>query len=160
MYTDYGRNVRSPWQLDFVWWCLIFGGPQHGICFTSPFWHLEFGKICAPLAQNIYVNFNLNYCSSQTIFINGATSLLSYSEHTYIFISPLKALDKNLPQIITREQTNGSIKANVLNKLLPTVYKRTASKWKLLNISSPKEDAHNGRKWISTEVSQQHSTLL
>jgi hypothetical protein len=28
MYIDYGRNVRSPWQLDFVWWYLIFGGPS------------------------------------------------------------------------------------------------------------------------------------
>jgi hypothetical protein len=58
----------------------------------------------------------------------------------------IKKKDKNLPKIITRVQTNGSIKANVLNKLLPRVYKRTASKWKLLNISSPKEEAHNGRK--------------
>jgi hypothetical protein len=76
--------------------------------------------------------------------------MLSYLEHTYI--SSLKANytikihDKNLPKIITCVQTSGSNKANVLNKLLPTVYKRTASKWKLLNISSPKEEAHNGRK--------------
>jgi len=53
-------------------------------------WLLEFGKICASLADDIYINFNLNYCSSQTIFINGAVSMLSYLEHTYI--SSLKAL--------------------------------------------------------------------
>lgn len=30
-------------------------------------WLLEIGKICGPLADSIYINFNLKYCSSQTI---------------------------------------------------------------------------------------------
>jgi len=75
----------------------------------------------------------------------------SYLEHTYIYFFfkgtlHLKKKHKNLPKIITRVETNVSIKANILNKLLPRVYKRTASKGKLLNILSPKEEAHNGRK--------------
>jgi hypothetical protein len=49
-----------------------------------------------------------------------------------------KKHDKNLPKIITLVETNGNNKANVLNTLLPTAYKRTVSKWKLLNIASPK----------------------
>jgi len=127
-------------------------------------WLLELGKICAPLADNIYVNFNVNYCSSQTIFISG--SMLSYLEDTYIYFFfkgtlHKKKHDKNLPKIITCVQTNGNIKANVLNKLLPRVYKRTASKWKLLNISSPKEAAHNGRKWnIHRSISATQYTAL
>jgi hypothetical protein len=34
--------VRSSGQVNFVRWRLIFVGPQHGICFMSPFWGLEF----------------------------------------------------------------------------------------------------------------------
>jgi hypothetical protein len=34
---------------DCVQWRLVFVGPQYGICFMSPFWRLEFWKICGPL---------------------------------------------------------------------------------------------------------------
>jgi hypothetical protein len=46
-------GARSPLQPHFVWWCLIFVGPQYGICFMSPYWLtptilrwlLDFGKL-------------------------------------------------------------------------------------------------------------------
>jgi hypothetical protein len=31
-----------PSELNFIWWCLIFMGPQNGTSFMSPFWYLEF----------------------------------------------------------------------------------------------------------------------
>lgn len=33
-------DPRSPGQLNFVWWNLIFGGLQYGTCFMPSFLHL------------------------------------------------------------------------------------------------------------------------
>ena len=30
-------GARSPLQLNFVWWCVIFVGAHCGTCFVSPF---------------------------------------------------------------------------------------------------------------------------
>lgn len=35
-------GTSSPGQLNFVWWCIIFVGPQNETCFMSPVWHLDF----------------------------------------------------------------------------------------------------------------------
>jgi hypothetical protein len=106
-------------------------GSKHGIYFTSSFWHLEFrwllqfGKICASLADNNYINFSLNYYSSQTIFINCAMFMWSYLEQTYISSLNAPYIKKTWQKFA---QGNDMCRDN----------KRTVSKWKLLNISSPK----------------------
>jgi hypothetical protein len=35
-------GAKSPRQLNFVQWCLIFVGPYYGTCFMPFFWHLQF----------------------------------------------------------------------------------------------------------------------
>ena len=37
-------GTRFPTVLNFLQWCLIFVGPQYGVCFTPSFWHLGFFK--------------------------------------------------------------------------------------------------------------------
>jgi len=38
----FGHRLTNPRQLIFVWWHLIFVGPQYGTCVISPIWHLKF----------------------------------------------------------------------------------------------------------------------
>ena len=36
-------DTKLPWRLHIVRWRQIFVGSQHGTCFVSPVWHLNFG---------------------------------------------------------------------------------------------------------------------
>ena len=35
------QGCTNPWRLNFVRWCLLFVGPQHGTCFMSPLCCIE-----------------------------------------------------------------------------------------------------------------------
>jgi hypothetical protein len=42
--------------INFLWWCLIFGGPQYRTCFMSLFWHLEFWGGAGPSVYTVLDN--------------------------------------------------------------------------------------------------------
>ena len=90
-------GTKSPRELNFVWWDLIFGGPQHGTCFVSlslfqylEFWgnSYTFGKLtqlCSIPVVSEVCSSDLKRSATCSQWIRGYISVMATLKFTYYF---------------------------------------------------------------------------
>lgn len=96
-------GASSPWQINFMRWCLIFVSPLYGVCFMSLFWRVHFWllpkpleALCAPALSSI-----LRMSSVLFIFLPSCVSKDSDGLH----VRNMNSLPVNFPQHVVYIRT-------------------------------------------------------